>query len=313
MSLKDGNKKYGLLILIIIGLPASWVTQRNRHSFDLEQPGVPIKIVSESASSGAGALRQAKIFLPKEYYSKKNLDAIFLWYSRKHSSTEDESLQAFVFTEMEKIRIDPESLTDRLVPYDASFYRRGNGSASGGGSNEWYIFSPDLSKPNKTKTVVLRGHDPHSERVIIETSEISGPAFKVRITKYELGGDVEPKGMYYAFESVLAESDSADMVFIIQQNQPVDIPRQQVQFINAQVGYVFMGWIYAVTADGGKTWQKWDAERELPNWQCCDTGLIQKVDVGLDGIGSMTLKPNPQRPEEVLTLRTTDYGQHWAK
>ena len=80
-------------------------------------------------------------------------------------------------------------------------------------------------------------------------------------------------------------------------------------FVGEQVGYLFMGWVYAVTTDGGRTWSVWDASKELPQWRT-NYRLIEDVTLGADGTGKMLLnplEPQPSRPE----LVTDDFGRHW--
>jgi hypothetical protein len=92
---------------------------------------------------------------------------------------------------------------------------------------------------------------------------------------------------------------------------PNPIARDQVRFVNAQVGYAFMGWMYAVTTDGGRNWSVWNAEKDLPKWDCCNYRLISAVNIDVNGSGTMILNPIPQRQGEVRQLHTKDFGHHW--
>ena len=94
-------------------------------------------------------------------------------------------------------------------------------------------------------------------------------------------------------------------------DDPRRIPRENVRLVNDRIGYVFMGWMYAVTIDGGATWSVWNAETDLPNWQCCNYGLIKDVRLASDGAGTMILNSIPHRHGEAPELRTNDFGQHW--
>lgn len=73
-----------------------------------------------------------------------------------------------------------------------------------------------------------------------------------------------------------------------------------------------MGWVHGVTTDGAVTWSIWNAEKDLPNWACCNYGLIQEVHIAADGHGIMNLNPIPQRQGEVSHLETKDFGMHWT-
>ncbi len=95
-------------------------------------------------------------------------------------------------------------------------------------------------------------------------------------------------------------------------DDPVPIPHDQVRFVNDRIGFVFMGWMYAVTTDSGASWSVWDSTTNLPHWQCCNYGLIADVHLEPNGTGTMTLHPIPGRSGEVPELNTKDYGRHWS-
>lgn len=146
---------------------------------------------------------------------------------------------------------------------------------------------------------------------IAETWETSNGKFKVRIDRhYEENGGFVP-GAYYVFHSAPDGSDTWRDVMIFRHDDPVPIPRNQVRFLNDRVSYVFMGWMYAVTTDGGANWSVWSAQTDLPKWDCCNYRLIGNVNIGEDGTGTMILNTIPQRQGEVPQLHTNDYGRHW--
>jgi hypothetical protein len=153
---------------------------------------------------------------------------------------------------------------------------------------------------------------PQRGKKIIEAWETTNNTFKVGVTVYaeENGGFVP--GAYYVFRSAPLSSAGWQEIFTFRHDDPVPIPQQQVHFVNDKIGYVFMGWMYAMTTDGGSNWSVWSAEKDLPNWQCCNYRLIQDVRVAPDGVGTMKLNPIPERSGEVPELRTKDYGRHWS-
>jgi hypothetical protein len=51
---------------------------------------------------------------------------------------------------------------------------------------------------------------------------------------------------------------------IVRQDDDPKIPVDQVRYVG-DIGYVFMGFMYAVTTDAGKTWSVWSAEKDLPD------------------------------------------------
>jgi hypothetical protein len=147
---------------------------------------------------------------------------------------------------------------------------------------------------------------------IAETWETSNGSFKIRVDRHfeENGGFVA--GAYYVFRSSPTASDAWRDIMTFRHDDPNPIPRDQVRFLNDRIGFVFMGWMYAVTADSGATWSVWDAGNDLPNWQCCNYRLIADVHLNADGTGTMTLNPIQDRGGEVPQLRTKDYGRHWT-
>jgi len=146
---------------------------------------------------------------------------------------------------------------------------------------------------------------------IDERWEASNRSFKIRVTAYaeDNGGFVA--GAYYLFESAPIGSTNWREVMTFRHDDPIPIPRDQVRFLGDQIGYVFMGWKYAVTTNAGKDWSVWTAERDLPNWQCCNYRLIRNVTMAGDGKGIMQLNPIQDRRGEIPELRTNDYGRHW--
>ncbi|MBA2734700.1 MAG: hypothetical protein H0U54_17700 [Acidobacteria bacterium] len=146
---------------------------------------------------------------------------------------------------------------------------------------------------------------------ITESWETSNQTFKVKIDRHaeQNGGFVA--GAYYVFQSAPSTSNNWREIMTFRHDDPNPIPRDQVRFVNDRVGYVFMGWMYAVTTDGGATWSVWNAQTDLPKWDCCNYRLIGSVNIVPDGTGTMILNPIPQRQGEVPQLHTNDFGQHW--
>ncbi len=140
--------------------------------------------------------------------------------------------------------------------------------------------------------------------------EAANTKFRITITAHEEG--VWTGGAGYIFKAASVGSDNWREIMRFRHNDPVAIPRNQYSFINDQIGYVFMGWMYAVTTDAGSTWKVWNANEDLLNWECYNHGLINDVSIAPDGTGKMKLNAVPGRRGEVPELHTKDYGQHWG-
>lgn len=147
---------------------------------------------------------------------------------------------------------------------------------------------------------------------VIEQWQSENKRFRVRVTAFEEKG-ANVNGAYYRFEGASSGSDDWREIMTFRHDDDPKIPRDQVRFVNDEIGYVFMGWMYAVTTDAGKSWSVWSAEKDLPDWQCCNYKLINDVTMGSDGRGVMRLSPSEGRRGEVAELRTNDYGRHWTQ
>ena len=145
---------------------------------------------------------------------------------------------------------------------------------------------------------------------VFESWETSGQTLQIRVESHPEQNAIVG-GAYYVFRFAPKGSDAWRDIMTFRHDDPVPIPRDSVRFVDDQTAFVFMGWMYAVTTDGGASWSVWDAGRDLPNWQCCNYGLITDVNVHPDGSGTMVLNPITNRRGEVPQLHTKDFGRHW--
>jgi len=145
-----------------------------------------------------------------------------------------------------------------------------------------------------------------------EVAEIAGSAFSIRISEFpeENGGFVP--GAYYLFEGRPHDGKKWVTAMQFRHDDAVPIPKQNVKFLTPEIAFVFMGWKYAVTTDGGKQWNVWSAEKDLLGWQCCNYVLINDVKLSQSGKGEMVLIPIQGRAGEVPRLFTADFGRHWV-
>src|SRR5712692_9423507 len=140
---------------------------------------------------------------------------------------------------------------------------------------------------------------PRQSEKINERTEVSNNVFKIRVTAYAEENPGFIGGAYYVFESAPSSSNDWRKITTVRSDDPVPIPRQQIRFVSNLVGYVFMIWMYAVTTDGGVTWNVWNAFDELPQWR--DHSAIDQIQINPDGTGSMSF-----RASGVPHLRTGD-------
>lgn len=153
---------------------------------------------------------------------------------------------------------------------------------------------------------------PHSADHPAEVMETSGSTFRIKVSAFpeKDGGFVS--GQYYRFESLPQDGKDWVMAMQFRHDDPVPIPKQNVKFLTPETAFVFMGWRYSVTTDGGKNWHLWSAETDLTGWKCCNYGLINAVELSQSGKGKMTLSPIQGRAGEVPRLFTSDFGRHWV-
>lgn len=154
--------------------------QENNQKTDQEQVGFEFDVKMESKTQGATAAHwKIIIILPKESYSRENLERLFRFYSLKYSNKK-EWLQVIVYTDIKNL-VDPETpgyipshprdeevlpertpsgTERRFASFDAIFWRQSD-IPNQGEENEWYTYSPNLDKPNELKTIVMKGRDPY--------------------------------------------------------------------------------------------------------------------------------------------------------
>jgi photosystem II stability/assembly factor-like uncharacterized protein len=87
------------------------------------------------------------------------------------------------------------------------------------------------------------------------------------------------------------------------------LPKDQVRFVGDRVACVFFRNLYVLTTDGGRTWSTWDSMTALPSLR-----FPMIVDAKLEdrGRGSLAVKYVANGGYGTVTLKTNDYGLHWA-
>jgi hypothetical protein len=155
------------------------------------------------------------------------------------------------------------------------------------------------------------GGCPHRGKAFEQWQTTSGP-FRIRITAYEEDGrSFSASRPFYVFETDSIGPEDWREIMITQDESRPPIPREQVRFVNDQIGYVYMGSKCGVTTDGGKTWSIWDAGKTLPKSLLYDYRGIRQVSIANNGIGTMQLERAPQSRGDWQDLYTSDYGYHW--
>lgn len=315
-------------VAVVMALIPVWRNRQGKLNVSHHQLGFPYEIKDEKRHEVMShVMWTARVVLPSEYYSKENLDVLFRFYSSKHPDKKDR-LHMRVYADDWDVERETDQPYDISIPVtpkeettsprseldslgcDAFFSRQGDGAATGGGNNEWYIYYQNLEKKDETKTVILKGKDPFAVKNIIDSWDTSDKTIKLNVTAYELK-NVEPPGIYYTFESIKGSTLWRE-IMTYRHKEQVPIPRNQVRFVNDKIAYVFMGWLFAVTVDSGYSWSVWDASEILPDWHCCNFDLIEDIKIAPDGTGTMFIGSIPGQQRGGSKLVTDDYGRHWT-
>jgi hypothetical protein len=270
--------------------------------------GFPFQVIRESLRYDFGKQRSALIYVPMKFYKKDNLDRLFKWYSDQNPSLE-EWISVIVRTGPNDSVFGQEIIdSQKLLDGDAYFFRQGEGALPRGGYNEWYTYYSVPEKPETLKTVSLKGTVPTAIRQVTKKWTVSGQRFDIYIEEFDLK-KVEPARYYYSFKS-FTHLEKKEFSFVsVRLDQMLFSPEKRVRFVGKNLGYVFIGSVFALTKDGGETWLLWSLESSgmIPrHWK---DALISDVSIYSSGKGKMIISQinNNKR----LTLRTKNYGKEW--
>jgi len=145
----------------------------------------------------------------------------------------------------------------------------------------------------------------------LETWESTNTPFKIRIDRHaQANGNYFVPGAYYVFQSAASGSDQWREITTFRFDDPIDIPRNQVRFANEKVAYVFMIDMYAVTQDGGVSWNIYDIDNYLSKDKKC--GSIEDLRIDANGDGEVKLKCYAKQ-DSFKVLETTDFGGRWRE
>jgi hypothetical protein len=119
-------------------------------------------------------------------------------------------------------------------------------------------------------------------------------------------------GAYYIFSSRQGASGNWQDIMMFRHDDPIDIPKENLQIVNDKVAFVFMGWKAAITSDAGKTWNLFDAEKSSEFRNLVNYRLIEKVEILPNGTGKMILDP-VSNEDKTIELYTSDFGKNWNR
>lgn len=144
---------------------------------------------------------------------------------------------------------------------------------------------------------------------VFDQYELGNEGMKLRATAFhEKGLFVPVPGAFYTFESQSASEHAWREIVTFRHDDAIPITRHQMQTLDTGIAYFYIGWLYGVTTDRGRTWSIWDAARDLQGWKPVNYRLIEKVELGRDGGGRMLLRAGQLPYRELVTL---DFGRTW--
>jgi hypothetical protein len=149
---------------------------------------------------------------------------------------------------------------------------------------------------------------------VVETWESTNTPFRIRVEMHMERGGFMPiaDGAYYDFQSAAAGSDSWHEIMTFRYDDPIHIPEDKVHFADDKVASVFMGWMYAVTEDGGSNWRVSKVWDFLPKDERCLYNCIETLRIDANGQGAIKLNIIDSPENWVKIMETNDFGRSWA-
>ena len=137
-----------LYIISVLLLVSGSLVMGGAQNKDQLIAGIPVRVRSERHSASNWFVQ---LTLPKQYYSKDNLERIWAFYCEKYADHK-ETLDIRIYVEREN--------GESSHSFDAIFSRQGEGAIARGGDNEFYTYRPDPDKPDERRNVQLKGRYP---------------------------------------------------------------------------------------------------------------------------------------------------------
>jgi hypothetical protein len=142
---------------------------------------------------------------------------------------------------------------------------------------------------------------------VVETWQSTNTPFQIRIQKHiERGG-----GAYYDFQSAPAQSNDWQEIMSFRHDDPVEIPKDAVHFTNERVAFLSMGWLYAVTTDGGRNWRVSESAKFLTGEERCGYNCIEDLRIDSNGWGEVKINLISSSAHKLKILQTADFGETW--
>ena len=149
------------------------------------------------------------------------------------------------------------------------------------------------------------------DSVILERWETSNHPLAIRVTEYQEKHFPLSK-FRYVFEAKSPGSGEWREIMTTRTDDDIQIPREQVRFINDQAAYVFMVNKYAITTNVGNSWSTWTVDSQITNGKYPGQFLIKEALVNLDGSGTLILVSRSADGQN-MQFQTDDFGHSWTR
>jgi hypothetical protein len=146
--------------------------------------------------------------------------------------------------------------------------------------------------------------DPYTCETMI-TDEV-----RVKLVTYPERGFL-PGANYFFMES-RNSGNRWHQIMYSRSDDPQLPPCQNIKYLSEDHYWVWMWDQFAVTVDGGKTWNEWQSTNGWASGECCNYGLIEDVEFSSSTSGRMFLNPVSGR-NPATELITMDGGITWKE
>lgn len=174
------------------------------------------------------------------------------------------------------------------------------------GTIVWYCYTFILTRQDP----VVKEFETSKELVgpLIDEYETTNQSFKIRV---QLRQELKfLPGSYNKFQSARMNENSWTDIITVYDEDSYPIPREQIRFVNENIGYFFIRSFYAVTTNKGQTWSIYNLSKD-PSYKC-PFMLIDEVKINADGTGEITVYAHDSEKKNIPKIHTSNYGQNWT-
>jgi hypothetical protein len=145
---------------------------------------------------------------------------------------------------------------------------------------------------------------------LFDTYTFEADSFTIKAeTRYQDSYLLPLWNAYHDYYVRTSDSDRWKLIFTLIFDDPLKIPKKQIRKIDNQAVYVFIGWMYSVTTDGGKTWNTWNGNPKSAQFVGTGYGFIDDIIIDANGVGTMLIW---NKDKKIVNLVTNNFGRTWS-